>query len=534
MKGKEYYDEFFIKYPSNVHDDPVRFAAVSKLLSGRVLDIACGTGTLAKYYAGDYVGIDISAVAIQKAREIRRSSATFFCSDFVRSGFDFSGKFDSIYIGEFLEHIDEDGVLFAQIRRLLKPGGLIVCSVPNGERIPDESHCRTFIVPQIRQIFSEYGQVNFHNWPGFKNRILFSITFGFQERHNLSLVMIAKNESKGIEDAIISALPFVDRVVVSVDSKSTDETVMIADNYADMTRSHEWFDDFSMARNMAQKDVITDWIIFLDGHEYIEQAPPFDELLKTDYDGILVTIRMENGFSFMYPRIFRSHLQFKNAVHNELDCKKLAKLPGFVVVHDREKRQSGDAVKIRQLQRDKMIPEIMRQELGRDRKNQRALFNLANWNMTKGEYKRAIHFYRRCVKETKNTDEKYFLVAQIGIAHQLLGRKLRATWTFFKLEAICPNRWETCRLLGGAFMEREEWLKALQYFTEALEPNKEAYLYNLFAFDLSELWDIMAFCFLRLNQNAQAKIAIGEAVKNCVEPKRKELLEMRQKFINLL
>lgn len=534
MKDKQFYDDFFEKYPADVHNDPERFGAVVGLLSGRVLDVGCGTGTLADYYSGDYTGVDISSVAIKKAREVRRKGADFHCFDFLRTGFESSNKFDSIYLGEFLEHIEENGVLFARINKLLKPGGLIVCSVPNGENIPDESHCRTFTVPQIRQVFCEYGQVNFHNWSGFKNRILFSITYGFQEKHDLSLVMIVKNEAKGIEDAIISALPLVDYVIVSVDNSTTDETAKIAKNYADVVKHHDWHGDFSMARNFAQKEVISDWILFVDGHEYIEKSPPIDEILKSDHDGILVTIKMENGFSFMYPRIFRSRLKFRNAVHNEIDPKNLVRLPNFVIVHDRENRQNEESVKIRQIQRDEMIPRIMIDAIRKNKKDQRAYFNLANWYMTKERYKKAICIYKKCFKITKVSDEIYFLKAQIGMAQQLLGQNLRATWTFFDLESINPNRWETRRLLGGVFMARGEYLKALEYFVQALEPNKQVFLYNIFNFDLAELWDTMTFCFLQLQQIPQAKMAIAEAVKNCIEPKRKEYLEFRRKFISLL
>jgi len=64
MKDKKYYDDFFKTHDVDVHNSPDRFLAVSKLLSGKVLDVACGTGTLSDYFLGDYIGVDVSDVAI--------------------------------------------------------------------------------------------------------------------------------------------------------------------------------------------------------------------------------------------------------------------------------------------------------------------------------------------------------------------------------------------------------------------------------------------------------------------------------------
>lgn len=77
QKDKQFYDRFFTKYPVNIHDHAPRFRAVLELLSGKCLDVACGTGTLSKYFAGDYTGVDVSAVAINKARAVRRKMPAF-------------------------------------------------------------------------------------------------------------------------------------------------------------------------------------------------------------------------------------------------------------------------------------------------------------------------------------------------------------------------------------------------------------------------------------------------------------------------
>lgn len=521
QKDKKYYDDFFTKYPINIHDNPARFLAVSNLLSGKVLDVACGTGTLSDYYGGEYTGVDISDVAINKARAVRRKGAFFYSDDFNRISLSYTSLCDCAYLGEFLEHIENDSNVFDNLIRRLKPDGKIFVTVPNGDRIPDESHCRTFTVPQIRRDYSKYGKVTFHNWEGFRDRILFSIDVGNTEKNDITLVMVVKDEAKGIENAILSALELVDYVIVSVDTKTTDKTAEIAKLYADDLQYHLWQNNFSVARNGVQKLVKTKWTLFLDGHEYIEKMGNIKELLKLDVEGLVCYIKMENGSKFMFPRIFRSHLRFENPVHNAINLKTQQYAPKFVIVHDRDHLQTKEAAAARAKQRGWMIPKLMKERLEINPNDQRALFNLGNWYIGKFELKQALHYYKRCYKFTPTPDERYFIKAQIGIAHQLQGHLLRALFAFHDLEKLIPNRWETKRLIGGVYIAKGMYKSALPYLTFALEGNQYSYLYGLFGHDLAELWDLIASCYSELGENEKAVIAWKEAIKNTSDLKRK-------------
>lgn len=534
QKDKQFYDDFFTKYPADVHNDPARFQSVSALLSGNVLDVACGTGTLADYYRGDYTGVDISDVAVFHAKRVRRKDAIFYVQDLLVAPFVVQETFNCVYLGEFLEHIEKDDQLFEDLISIMEPTGKIIVSVPNGDRVPDESHCRVFTCAQIRRDYEKYGKITFHNWSGFTDRILFSIELGKINPNLLTLVIMAKDEEKGIENAIISALPLVDRVLVSVDTKTTDKTAQIAKIYADELIYHEWKADFSAARNYIQEYVKSKWTLFLDGHEFVEKADDFESLLPLDIDGILVTIKMENGTSFMYPRIFRSHLKFENKVHNAIDCKTTKYAPNFVIVHDRQNLQTKESSQARQEQRDKMIPEIMKETLKKNPKDQRALFNLANWYMTKNNLKLALKTYKLCYKQTPSPDERYFIQAQIGISRQLLGQDLRATWSYFQLEKLIPNRWETKRLIGGIYLQRGQFFKAAEYLTFALDPNKKKYLYQLFGQDFAEIWDLLAMCHLEMNAPAKAVICWQEAIKNTSDKERQNFFKTKMQLAQML
>lgn len=534
QQDQKFYEDFFTKHNVSVHDDPSRFMAVSALLTGRVLDVACGTGSLADYYSGEYMGIDWSRVAIGKAREIRRKDAEFSVYDPTNCLSALGNDFDSAYCGEFLEHIEDDSVVFQNIIKNVKKGGRVIFTVPNGDRVPDESHCRIFTVPQIRRDYSKYGMVRFHNWSGEHDRIMFSIDLGVTPEEEITLVMIAKDEAKGIERAILSALAFVDKVVVSVDSKTTDNTREIAERYADVLKEHVWADDFSAARNFAQEGVTSRWILFLDGHEYIEKIGKVKDYLMLDVEGIFVTVKMESGMTFLYPRIYDSKIKFVGAVHNLNDCKTKRACPDFLIIHDREHGQDEEAIIRRNKQRETMLPKAMKAQLEKDPNNLRALFHLGNWYLMRRENALALKYYKLYMKHSKSPEEAYMVELNIGLCHATLGNPVRAMWAFRRAEKLLPNRWETARVLGGLYFMEKDYKKAVQILVSALTPSSRAYLYQPIQPNYYETWDLIGHCFVNLDQNEQAVRAWEQAQTHAKSEEQKADIEKKIELVKTL
>lgn len=85
---------------------------------------------------------------------------------------------------------------------------------------------------------------------------------------NLTVVILTKNEEKDIVDAIKNAQKLTDKVLI-VDSGSSDKTVALAEaNYAKVIY-RAWDNDFAAQRNFALQHVDTDWILYLDADERI-------------------------------------------------------------------------------------------------------------------------------------------------------------------------------------------------------------------------------------------------------------------------
>lgn len=90
----------------------------------RVLDIACGPGTNARWFShADYVGVDINPAYTRAAR--RRHRGRFITADFTADSGEHLGKFDFILLNSFLHHLDDADAtrVLLSARALLDAGG---------------------------------------------------------------------------------------------------------------------------------------------------------------------------------------------------------------------------------------------------------------------------------------------------------------------------------------------------------------------------------------------------------------------------
>ena len=525
------YDEFYKKYPVNQHDaigeHHARFASIASLCKGKILDLGCGTGSLADYFFGDYTGLDISKVAIEKAKEIRRKDAKFFvhnCTDL--SDYDVK-DFDTIVLAEFLEHIENDDKIFDVISKNAKKDARLIITCPNGPRIPDESHVRELTIPILRKKLSPLGKVKFYNWPGAVFQILCSVDLDQKNDNLVSLVMIVKDEEKGLEKAIFSAMDFCDDIVIAVDNKSTDKTLEIAKLYADVLKTFEFQNDFSAARNFAHEGVKTKWCFFLDGHEYVAKRDNLEKFLALENDGLLISIELENGFSFPNPRFYKTGCYFEGAVHEKQSCKTTILYPDFLIKHDRLTAQSKEASIARQIQRDEMTPRIMLEQLKKDPKNIRALFHMGNFYQARGNFKKAIAFFDRYLKFSKNIQERWFVFFQRSLCFLAMGKNFRAFFSISRADWELRGRWETKKLKGLLLFQQKKYQQALEYFVSSFDPTPYETLYRPFLRDDAGTWNLIGECFFNLGDFDRAAISFDRAAELTQNEIKKKFFEKR-------
>jgi SAM-dependent methyltransferase len=118
------------------HDARYEFAA--GFVSGkRVVDCACGTGIGSVLFASkgalEVRAIDSSAEAIAEAEKANtRSSLRITLGDATRTGLP-DGYADIFISLETIEHLEDDAAFVEEAFRVVKPGGILICSTPNRE-----------------------------------------------------------------------------------------------------------------------------------------------------------------------------------------------------------------------------------------------------------------------------------------------------------------------------------------------------------------------------------------------------------------
>ena len=118
-----------------------RYHFATMFTSGRVLDIACGSGygthiiaKLCKKRVHKIIGIDYSKEAVRYARKTYYHLLTsYIVKDAVDPNLpDELGKFDTILSFETIEHIQDEAQFLQNLFNLLKPNGVLLLSTPFG------------------------------------------------------------------------------------------------------------------------------------------------------------------------------------------------------------------------------------------------------------------------------------------------------------------------------------------------------------------------------------------------------------------
>lgn len=525
------YNEFFKNNPVNVHDDFDRHTKIASLCKGKVCDIGCGTGSLTDYFKGDYFGFDISSVAVEKARSVRRKDAKFDVLDFESiDSFDFF-PYKTIVMSEFLEHINSDEQIFKSIQNTASVGTRIIISVPNGHRVLCDEHVREFTIASLRNRFKDIGFVTFYNWSGEKNRIIMTVDVGISKSAVLTLGVIAKNEEKGIEKCILSSIEHVDDVVVFVDDSTTDETEEIARQYTDNVFKYTWQDDFSLARNLLLEKVETEWVLFLDAHEYLNPVGDVGDIFSSNHDAFMCEITLDNKAIIRYPRLHQSRLRYEDKVHNKLVCKNLGNQSAFTITHDRIGGQSKESTEAREAQRHDMLTRIMGKQLKENKKNIRALMHLGLHFHARREFKKALKYYYGYLKYSEYVPERWFIRFNIVNCLMQLRKPIRAEYHAMLLDRESPNRWETYFVRGITLMAQKKYSDAINYFVKSLEVNKQEAEYKPMPKDYAFIWNNIGEAYFKIGCYFEASEAFNRASERSNDDNFKNLLSRRAKLM---
>jgi 2-polyprenyl-3-methyl-5-hydroxy-6-metoxy-1,4-benzoquinol methylase len=140
----------------------------------RVLDLGCRDGALTRTYAAgnEVVGVDADREALAEAAKLEIETHWADLDEPLDLEDD---SFDVVVAGELLEHLRDPHRLVGQVRRVLRPGGTFVASVPNAYRLkrrllflagraPDDdpTHLHMFSPADVRELLAGFEQPELH------------------------------------------------------------------------------------------------------------------------------------------------------------------------------------------------------------------------------------------------------------------------------------------------------------------------------------------------------------------------------------
>ncbi|MCQ2373966.1 MAG: glycosyltransferase family 2 protein [Phascolarctobacterium sp.] len=159
---------------------------------------------------------------------------------------------------------------------------------------------------------------------------------------SLTVLILTKNEKKHIE-AVIENAKQVTKDVLIVDSGSTDGTVELAKQAGARVVYRAWDNDFSAQRNFALEQTETEWVLYLDADERLNNELVIDiKRVVSTNDNKQYSMKRKSvafGKEFNHgvlkpdrvARLFkRTHVKWVNKVHERPECKDvLVPLKGY-------------------------------------------------------------------------------------------------------------------------------------------------------------------------------------------------------------
>ncbi len=150
-KGRNIYGAHFGRYK----------AGLSLVKNKVVLDIACGSGYGTQLMAGNakqVYGVDIDATTLAYANEhFGATNVTYLQGDGVAIPLD-DDSVDIVVSYETIEHIDDYRTFLKEVKRVLRPKGLLLLSTPNDVEYAEGNHfhLHEFTYQQLKKLVGQY------------------------------------------------------------------------------------------------------------------------------------------------------------------------------------------------------------------------------------------------------------------------------------------------------------------------------------------------------------------------------------------
>ena len=288
---------------------------------------------------------------------------------------------------------------------------------------------------------------------------------------SLSLCMIVKNEEKTLDRVLQNASIYADEIII-VDTGSTDKTKEIALNWTEKVYDFVWEDDFAKARNYSFDKAKSDYIIWLDGDDFLpddiackikqwKEGASDEDVLMCSY-ALTYDKNFLPSFLFLRERIVKNLPCFRwhDRVHEVIIpsgvvvCRK-----DIIIYHGKQKPYTNRNLKIYQ----KMIREG--QSL-----SPRGKFYYARELFYNGFYKKSIKMMDEFLGEKDGFIENKIDACLIkSYCYECLGSNEKALESLLFSFKLSPPKGEIAYNIGRLLTNQKEFHSAIFWLEMALK-----------------------------------------------------------------
>lgn len=289
----------------------------------------------------------------------------------------------------------------------------------------------------------------------------------------LGVCLIVKNEEEVLSRCLNCALKFADEIVV-VDTGSEDKTVSEAKKFTDKIYFFDWCDDFSAARNFAFSKAESDFVMWLDADDIVEDADceKIKALIKcADFDAAYLLYASacegeEPVFFYYRERIFRreKNFLFEGAVHEAVSPSGKLVYSDARILHSKVKE--NEPFRNLKIYQKQIARGISLNERGKFYYGRELLFN--------GMYLESAAVLEDFLRGDGWVENKIEACLNLYRAYTALGDGERAQNALLKSLLYAPPRSECCCILGSIFMSNNDVKSAIYWYERAISANNAA------------------------------------------------------------
>ena len=316
--------------------------------------------------------------------------------------------------------------------------------------------------------------------------------------------MVLKNEGQTIRRCLesIHKSGVVDEWIIGIDDKCTDNTEEeVIDFFSKgdnvVIYKYTWNDSFAEARNIGMDKATGDFILIMDGHEFIPESwfnitekkqinsqqtlKKVKESIEPTVDTAFVCLYQQpfigetpNNY-FMQPRIYRNGkgkngemIRYGRAAHNVIrntDPANDVFFPECIILHDAPEENRKERAE----QRLKMNEKVFKDELKEKPDDLRALFYLGNTLMEAKKFDEAVKSFDTYIDKQKMfNSELYQALIHKGLCHKELKETNKAMESYYTAMKVSCDRRDAYIVIGDLYFDKENYEKALQTYIQAM------------------------------------------------------------------